>query len=148
MIPWIGEALLPYFGPFRLLTSRVFLIGMGACLAALLTWLLLPRLWHLLPRDHGRADAVGAAESVGKPVGAGLIIMLIYAAVCLLVLPLEPRALELLGAPCSPLSRGTSTIAAERDGRSTGSGSSTSSFPCSARPHSASSSRCPCGCPC
>jgi phospho-N-acetylmuramoyl-pentapeptide-transferase len=96
MIPWIGETLLPYFGPFRLLTSRVLLIGLGACLAALLTWRLLPRLWHLLPRDHGRADAVAAEQSVGKPVGAGIIIMLIYAAVCLLVLPLKPQILELL----------------------------------------------------
>jgi phospho-N-acetylmuramoyl-pentapeptide-transferase len=97
MIPWIAQALLPWFGPFRLFTSRLLLIGLGACLSALLIWLLLPRLWHLLPRDHGRTDAVAAAQSVGKPVGAGLIIMLVYAVVCLLVLPLEARALELLG---------------------------------------------------
>lgn len=97
MIPWIGETLLPYFGPMRLLFSRLLLIGLGASLSCLLTWLLLPRLWHLLPRDHGRADAVGAAASVGKPVGAGIIVFLIYVGVCLLVLPFEARALELLG---------------------------------------------------
>lgn len=97
MIPWIGETLLPYFGPFRLLISRLLLIGLGASLACLLTWWLLPRLWHLLPRDHGRTDAVGAAASVGKPVGAGLIVFLIYVGVCLLVLPFEARTLELLG---------------------------------------------------
>ena len=56
----------PFFGPFRLLGSRVFLIGVGASAAALLTWWLLPRLWHLLPTDQVRAHAVGAQESAGQ----------------------------------------------------------------------------------
>ena len=30
MIPWLGEILLPLFGPFRLFGSGVFLIGLGA----------------------------------------------------------------------------------------------------------------------
>jgi phospho-N-acetylmuramoyl-pentapeptide-transferase len=70
---------------------------MGTMLCALLTWLLLPRLWPFLPVDHGRAHAVAAGESVGKPVGAGLVFTLIYAATCVLVIPLEPRVLEILG---------------------------------------------------
>jgi phospho-N-acetylmuramoyl-pentapeptide-transferase len=96
MIPWLGEILFPFFGPFRLLGSRVFLIGVGASAAALLTWFLLPRLWHLLPTDQVRAHAVGAQESAGKPVGAGLIFTILYVVVCLLAVPFSLRAIELL----------------------------------------------------
>ncbi len=66
MIPWIGALLQPLFGPFRLFGSRVFLIGVGASLAAFLTWWLLPRLWSRLPTDQVRAHAVGAQESAGQ----------------------------------------------------------------------------------
>ncbi len=97
MLPWLGEMLLGVYGPFRLLTSRMLLIGLGAALGAVASWYLIPRLWRLLPSDHGRADAVAAHESVGKPVGAGLIFMLVYVATCLLVLPFSARTLELLG---------------------------------------------------
>ena len=78
MIPWLGQLLLPLYGPFRLLGSRLLLTGLGVTLTAYLTWRLLPRLWHLLPRDHGRQNAVGALESVGKPVGAGIVFVIIY----------------------------------------------------------------------
>ncbi|MGA2378228.1 MAG: phospho-N-acetylmuramoyl-pentapeptide-transferase [Spirochaetia bacterium] len=97
MIPWLGELLLPFFGPFRLLESRVFLIGLGASAAALLTWRLLPRLWHMLPTDQVRAHAVGAQESAGKPVGAGLIFTSLYVLICLLSIPFSLRGAELLG---------------------------------------------------
>ncbi len=97
MIPWLGEMLLPLYGPFRLLGSRVFLIGLGASAAAVLTWLLLPRLWHMLPSDQVRAHAVGAQESAGKPVGAGLIFTSLYVVVCLLSIPFSLRTGEVLG---------------------------------------------------
>jgi len=97
MLPWIGENLLELFGPFRLLTSRMFLIGLSTTIGAVLTWYLLPRLWRILPRDHGRTDAVAAADSVGKPVGAGIIFTPIYLLTCLLVLPFSARSLEILG---------------------------------------------------
>jgi phospho-N-acetylmuramoyl-pentapeptide-transferase len=89
MLPWLGERLIAYFGPFRLLTSYLFLAGAGTAMAALTTWYLLPRLWDVLPRDQGRAYAVDAAKSRGKPMGAGLIFIPVYIIVCLLVLPLE-----------------------------------------------------------
>ena len=106
MIPWLGDLLQPFFGPFRLLGSRVLLIGFGVTAAALLTWLLLPRLWKLLPRDHGRADAVAGQASIGKPVGAGLIFTLIYAIVCLLIVPFSARSLELLGCALLAMAEG------------------------------------------
>jgi phospho-N-acetylmuramoyl-pentapeptide-transferase len=97
MIPWLGTLLQPLFGPFRLLGSRAFLIGVGASAAAFLTWWLLPRLWGHLPTDQVRAHAVGAQESAGKPVGAGLIFTSLYVVISLLFVPFDPRAIEVLG---------------------------------------------------
>ena len=97
MLPWLGYQLVDLYGPFRLLTSNLFLIGFGLLLAAGCTWLLLPRLWRYLPTDKGRAFAVAAQQSVGKPVGAGAIFVPICLLVCLLVIPLELRILEILG---------------------------------------------------
>jgi phospho-N-acetylmuramoyl-pentapeptide-transferase len=98
MLSWLGSWLLEIYGPFRLLTSRTFLIGLGTGLAALATWWLLPRLWARLPLDRGRAHAVAAGASVGKPVGAGLVIIGIFAAACLLVIQ-EPLQACLLVIP-------------------------------------------------
>ena len=96
MFPWLGEHLVEVYGPFRLLTSYLFLAGTGAALAAVLTWFLLPKLWHYLPTDGGRAHAVGAQESEGKPVSAGLIFVSVFALVCLLVLPHKWRFVGVL----------------------------------------------------
>jgi phospho-N-acetylmuramoyl-pentapeptide-transferase len=93
---WLGYRLVEIFGPFRLLKSHLFLIGFGVALAAGLTWYLLPRLWRRLPLDHGRLYAVGAQQSLGKPVGAGLIFVPVFVLVCLLVLPIDLRFLEIL----------------------------------------------------
>ena len=65
----LGQALAEFSGPFRLLTSYIFLAGLGTALGAFLTWSLLPRYWHLLPRDKGREYAVDAEKSIGKPIG-------------------------------------------------------------------------------
>jgi phospho-N-acetylmuramoyl-pentapeptide-transferase len=96
MLSWLGSRLLEIYGPFRLLTSRTFLIGLGTGLAAVATWWLLPRLWARLPVDRGRAHAVAAGASVGKPVGAGLVLTGIFMAACLLVIPPDARILGLL----------------------------------------------------
>jgi len=73
LLPWLGEYLTGIYGPFRLLTSHLFLSGLGAGLAFFATLHMLPRLWRYLPRDQGRLHAVGAQQSLGKPVGAGVI---------------------------------------------------------------------------
>jgi phospho-N-acetylmuramoyl-pentapeptide-transferase len=96
VLPWLGEQLVELYGPFRLLTSHVFLLGLGTVLAALSSWYLLPRVWHLLPTDRGRAHAVGAQESVGKPVGAGIVLVLIFAVLWVLINPAEARFLEIV----------------------------------------------------
>lgn len=97
MFSWLGQSFSEVYGPFRLLTSYLFLSGLGTALATVLTWRLLPRLWRYLPRDRGRAFAVEGTKSQGKPVGAGIIFVPIYLVVCLLAVPLDSRFLEALG---------------------------------------------------
>lgn len=97
MLPWLGQHLVRFYGPFRLFNSYLFLASVGVALATVLTWLVLPRLWERLPRDGGRVHAVDAEKSLGKPVGAGIIFMPIFVLVCLLVLPFSLCHLEILG---------------------------------------------------
>lgn len=75
MLPYLSELIAPYWGPARLLTSYVMLATLGSLCAAVATVLLLPQLWHLLTKDKGRAYAVNAADSVGKPLGVGIIMV-------------------------------------------------------------------------
>ncbi len=96
MLPWLGEQLTEVYGPFRLLTSHLFLIGLGTLAACLLTWYALPRLWGRLPVDRGRAFAVDAAHSIGKPVGAGIIFVPIFLVISVLVIPIKLPLLVVL----------------------------------------------------
>lgn len=97
MLHWLGRQLVGFYGPFRLLTSYLFLTGLGTAAAATLSWFLLPELRHWLPTDQGRAFAVGARQSEGKPAGGGIIFIPIFLILCLLVVPLEWRFLATLG---------------------------------------------------
>ena len=73
------------WGPLGFLASPLFLAASGPLLAAALTWVLLPRFWERMPRDHGKVFAVDGSKSQGKPTGTGFIFMIIYVFVCLLV---------------------------------------------------------------
>jgi len=86
-----------YWGPFRLLGSYLVLIGLGAAVASLVTWALLPRLWHRLPSDRGRAFTPGPEASAGKPTGAGLMFVLLLLPVLFLVLPFSAKLWEIVG---------------------------------------------------
>ncbi|MBN1874398.1 MAG: phospho-N-acetylmuramoyl-pentapeptide-transferase [Anaerolineae bacterium] len=97
MLPWLGQYLVNFYGPFRLFYSHLFLTGMGTAMAAAMTWYLLPRLWNHLPTDHGRVNAVDAQQSKGKPISAGIIFVPIHLVVCLLVLPFNWRFVGILG---------------------------------------------------
>jgi phospho-N-acetylmuramoyl-pentapeptide-transferase len=56
----------------------------------------LPRLWNRLPRDRGRAFAVNADQSVGKPVAAGLIFISIFCLAALVFIPFDTRCIRTL----------------------------------------------------
>ena len=96
MLFWLGENASEVYGPMRLLTSYLFLYGVGTALAATLTLILVPKLWTRLPADQGRQFAVDAEKSQGKPVGAGVIFVPIFIGVCLLVTPFDPRIVATL----------------------------------------------------
>lgn len=91
MLPYLSELLTPYWGPARLLSSYVVLATVGSFCSAVIALFLLPRVWHLLTTDKGRAHAINAGESVGKPLGVGLVLVLITLAVLGVVLPADPR---------------------------------------------------------
>lgn len=90
MLYWLGSLLEDVWGPFRLLSSHFFLGGIGFVLSGLLTWRLLPGLAErYCPRDRGRAHAVDASKSQGKPTGAGIIFIPLFLIIQLFVLPLS-----------------------------------------------------------
>ena len=90
MLYLLSKFLTPYWGPFRLLSSHALLLAGGTATAALLTLLLLPRLWNKLPRDRGKVicSDLGGMKSAGKPTGAGLFITLIALPVIVVFTPL------------------------------------------------------------
>ena len=94
MLHWIYVALGRDFGPLRLFDSFFFLAAAGFATTALTVWTILPRLWNRLPRDMGRAFAVGAEASVGKPVSAGLIFVSLFCVACLVFLPFDALAMR------------------------------------------------------
>lgn len=96
MLYLLGELLQAYFGPFRLLTSHLFLGGLSLILCFSMTFMLLPRLMGRLPRDRGRAHAVQGAVAQGKPTGAGVIFISIFTVVELIVLPPSWQASAIL----------------------------------------------------
>ena len=96
MLYFLGENLAEFAGPIRLLTSYVFLAGLGTAAAAILTWMLLPRFWHLLPTDQGREFAFDAERSIGKPVSAGLIFIPIFALTSVVVVPFDLMFIQVL----------------------------------------------------
>ncbi len=86
MFYFLSDWLRAVWGPFRLLSSHVVMMGGGALCAAFLVWMFLPRLARRLPVDRGKqvktasgaAEAVaGAAASAGKPTGAGFPLALL-----------------------------------------------------------------------
>ncbi len=96
MLYSLGQHLADVFGPFRLLTSYIFLAGLGTALGAVLTWWLLPRLWRLLPTDRGRSFAVDADKSIGKPVSAGVLFIPLFVVISLMVVPFEWMFFQIL----------------------------------------------------
>ncbi|MBP5791184.1 MAG: phospho-N-acetylmuramoyl-pentapeptide-transferase [Kiritimatiellae bacterium] len=91
MLYYISKLLTPYWGPFRLFQSHALLLAAGTFLAALLTAFLLPKIWDILPRDHGKAilKDMGGMSSKGKPTGAGFIVTLVALPVIALFAPLK-----------------------------------------------------------
>jgi phospho-N-acetylmuramoyl-pentapeptide-transferase len=90
MLYWLSYALEDHFGPFRLFRSHALLLSFGTFLAAFLTWYMLPKLWHLMPQDQGKAIlGKDGMKSAGKPTGAGVIVTLLALPAIILCAPLS-----------------------------------------------------------
>ena len=91
MLYFLADYLKNVYGPFRLLQSHALLLAGGTFMAAILTWLLLPRLMNRLPRDRGKVicQDLGGLKSAGKPTGAGLLVSLVCLPVLVLFAPLR-----------------------------------------------------------
>jgi len=100
LLYYIGHYLAEWFGPFRLLTSHIFLGGIGVLLCWGLSFTLLPRFMYKLPTDRGREFAIDAKKSIGKPTGAGIIFISLFLIVQLMVLPLNFELLAILLFTC------------------------------------------------
>ena len=96
MLYIFGQYFTEFFGPLRLLTSHLFLGGLGVVLCWFLSFTLLPRFMHKLPTDRGREFAVDANKSIGKPTGAGIIFVSIFLFIQLLILPLSAELIGIL----------------------------------------------------
>lgn len=93
----LAPYLTKFWGPFRLLQSQLILLSAGTVLAALLVLFLLPKLWHLLPHDHGKAIlGKDGMKSAGKPTGAGFYVTLLVLPVLLLVMPFRRSELGVI----------------------------------------------------
>ncbi len=93
MLNWIYANLGDAWGPLRLFNSFFFLAAIGFAFSALVTWIVLPRVWSKLPTDRGRAFAINADQSVGKPLSAGLVFVSIFCVASLIFVPFGARSL-------------------------------------------------------
>ena len=97
MLYLLGKA---YFHTFlRLFSSHIVLLSIGILTTWILTWIVLPRLWHRLPHDHGKALVPGGELSKGKPTGAGRWLLLLLLPAFILFLP--PEGADGQGSFCS-----------------------------------------------
>ncbi|MFV1976223.1 MAG: phospho-N-acetylmuramoyl-pentapeptide-transferase [Candidatus Scalindua sp.] len=96
MLYLLAKILGEYYGPFRLLTSHMFLITVGMSGCFFLTWYMLPKCFKFLPVDRGRDHSIESAESKGKPTSAGLVFISISVLVSLLVIPTGYKQVTIL----------------------------------------------------
>jgi phospho-N-acetylmuramoyl-pentapeptide-transferase len=95
VLEWLGQ-LTDIWGPLRLFSSPLFLSALGVLIGAIATGLALGRGRSRLPTDRGREHAVHAQASKGKPTGAGVLFIPLYAGVCLLVVPISFETVAIL----------------------------------------------------
>lgn len=87
MLPFLSACLEQYWGPFRLFSSRMVLIMLGAVFCALLTWFLLPLSYRFLPHDRGKNYVKDSELAKGKPTGAGLTVVTLFLVCAFMVMP-------------------------------------------------------------
>ena len=89
MIFYLGDLLQEHWGPARLLQSYTVLISLVLYIGFFVTYKILPKFYNILPHDRGREFTPGAEAAKGKPTGAGVIFITIFALLCILFVPLQ-----------------------------------------------------------
>lgn len=89
MLYYIGGKLLAVIGPARLLQSYTVLLGVALYSGFIITVLILPKFFALLPHDRGREFTLTAEAAKGKPTGAGAVFITLFVAICALLVPLS-----------------------------------------------------------
>lgn len=88
MLYYLSPFLEQWWGPFRLLRSHALMAAAGTFTAAMLVMFLLPRFWHLMPKDHGKAIlGSDGMKSAGKPTGTGFLVTFLILPALLLFMP-------------------------------------------------------------
>jgi len=88
------------WGPFRMFGSHLFLLCLGAALAALAIWIYLPGFYRLMPRDRGKKFVKQGEISAGKPTGAGRFIFYLTLPALIFVLPIGDALVEIKTFAC------------------------------------------------
>lgn len=88
MLFYLGSYLQNYFGPARLLQSYTVLIALALYCGFFVTYKLLPKFYDCLPHDRGREFTLTAEAAKGKPTGAGVVFITIFALLCILFIPM------------------------------------------------------------
>lgn len=89
MLYYFASSLVKFFGPARLLQSYAVLIGLALYISFFVTVFILPKFYKKLPSDRGREFTLSAEAAKGKPTGAGLIFISIFAIISFLFTPLN-----------------------------------------------------------
>ena len=89
MLYYLASVLQRFFGPFRLLQSYAVLITVSLYAGFFITVFLLPKTYRFLPKDRGREFTINAEAAVGKPTGAGVIFISIFALLSFILVPLD-----------------------------------------------------------
>jgi len=91
MIFKLAEYLRSLFGPARLLQSYGVLVMIAVLAGFLITVILLPHVYYLLPSDRGREFTLTKEASKGKPTGSGIVFISIFVVLAFLIAPVNLR---------------------------------------------------------
>lgn len=86
------HSLLSNIGAEKYFMAILLAVSFAAAFAAL------SALGTMLPKDHGKEDAVGGMQSAGKPTGGGVIFISVFAFVCALFVPMNAERIIYLAA--------------------------------------------------
>lgn len=89
MLYYLGGLLTNIWGPARLLQSYAVLIFLSIYIGFLITRVLLPKFYNLLPHDRGREFTLTKEAAKGKPTGSGVVFITGFVLLCILVFPLK-----------------------------------------------------------